>query len=157
MITSLTHAFSFGDGGGFFFWKYPLETDRQVLDLYITSLHLRKMETDSFLYRLSIHHTAAFLFQDFGAASKEAQAVFKRDQFAGPQRTHAIRRMILAMPDDVLGDVLRYTADLGRERLVVFPLQGDIPHSRLEQIAGLPGQDRQYQAALQHKHLISTP
>ena len=57
--------------------QLPLHTDRQVVDLFITSLHLRQAERGSVLYRLAVHHSAGFLFQDFGHYTEQALKVLK--------------------------------------------------------------------------------
>ena len=81
--------------------------------------------------------------------------VVQHDQHAGQHRVHAVRRMVLAMADDVLGDVLRYTREYVEAAVVSFPLDGPLPAERLEDLHTLAAtQDKQYFQALQHKHLL---
>eukprot|EP00049_Salpingoeca_infusionum_P012934 m.240458 g.240458 ORF g.240458 m.240458 type:complete len:1477 (-) comp15310_c0_seq2:141-4571(-) len=137
---------------------FPLETDRQFLDMLIVHLHRETFTQSTFLYRYAIHHVAAFLFRDFGDYSIVASEAFEGDEHAEKHRCHALRRAVAAMADDTYNDMLHYTLDIASHSVVSFPIDIDeispkahaTVSKRLEFVASLfEGPDR---AVLAQRH-----
>eukprot|EP00730_Choanoeca_flexa_P014008 TRINITY_DN5963_c0_g1_i1.p1 TRINITY_DN5963_c0_g1~~TRINITY_DN5963_c0_g1_i1.p1 ORF type:complete len:908 (+),score=214.28 TRINITY_DN5963_c0_g1_i1:3-2726(+) len=131
----------------------PLETSRPLLDLYIINLNKELLQPSSLVYKIAIHHVAAFFFQDFGDSTTTQQTVFEADSHAEAHRVHALVRSVLAMPDTIYNHMLGYTPTCMHHDLETSTL--DPVETRLTMLKSLPvPEDKQsvYMQALQGRH-----